>query len=127
MPSLSRRPSNLAAPMAEAVLKNAEIAYGSDSSGLICGYVFTPGQSAQAIDSAAASDWLQARPNADSAEFVWLHLSLANVNSEKWLIEHLPLPEQYYETLREGPGSTRIEQADDCLIAVINDVIYDFS
>jgi len=113
--------------MTDPALRKADIPYGSDSSGLICGYVFAAGQCARAIDSAAATTWLDAAAHADRREFVWLHFSLANVNSEKWLGEHLALPDRYFETLREGPGSTRIEQADNCLIAVINDVIYDFS
>lgn len=112
---------------AAAALHPSGMAYGSDSSGLIYGYLFVPNQAARQLDAAAAATWLQTPRAADSTEFVWLHFSLSNVNSEKWLGEHLPLPEHYFETLREGPGSTRIEQADDCLIAVINDVIYDFS
>lgn len=111
----------------EAAPRSAEIPYGSDSSGLICGYLFAPGQGARPTDSAGAMAWLEGWANRSSPEFVWLHFSLSNVNSEKWLGEHLALPDHYFETLREGPGSTRIEQADDCLIAVINDVIYDFS
>jgi zinc transporter len=39
----------------------------------------------------------------------------------------LALPEHFYESLREGSGSTRIEREDDFLTAVVNDVIYDFS
>jgi zinc transporter len=113
--------------MAGSVLRRTELSYGSDSSGLICGYVFAPGQCAKPLDSAAAVAWLKTGLNKDSPEFIWLHFSLSNVNSEKWLGENLALPDHYFETLREGPGSTRIEQADDCLIAVINDVIYDFS
>lgn len=109
-------------------MRIAEQAYGSDLSGLICGYVFSPDQGSRSMDSHAAAEWLQAvREAADRPEFIWLHFSLSNVNSEKWLKEHLLLPEQFFETLHEGTGSTRIEQADDCLIAVINDVIYDFS
>lgn len=114
-------------PAAAAALHTPGMAYGSDSSGLIYGYLFAPKQSARQLDAAAAASWLQTPREAENQEFVWLHFSLSNVNSEKWLGEHLPLPEHYFETLREGPGSTRIEQADDCLIAVINDVIYDFS
>jgi len=113
--------------MVAVLQRNAEMAYGSDSSGLICAYLFTPGQATRALATAAAADWLAAEAERVGRQFVWLHLSLANVNAEKWLGEHLALPDHYFETLREGPGSTRIEQADDCLIAVINDVIYDFS
>ena len=114
-------------PAAAAALHPPGMAYGSDSSGLIYGYLFAPDQAVRQLDAAAAATWLQTPREAENQEFVWLHFSLSNVNSEKWLGEHLPLPEHYFETLREGPGSTRIEQADDCLIAVINDVIYDFS
>lgn len=108
-------------------LKPREMSYGSDATGLICGYLFAAGQPARPLDAAAAADWLRQPRAAESETFVWLHFSLSNVNSEKWLAEHLSLPEAYFETLHEGPGSTRIEQADNCLIAVINDVIYDFS
>ena len=107
--------------------KAAEHSYGADPNGLICGFVFSPEQGARVLDSAAALAWLGSERAASSQEFVWLHFALSNVNSEKWLREHLVLPEHYFETLREGPGSTRLEQIDDCLIAVINDVIYDFS
>ena len=31
--------------------------YGSDASGLICGYVFSPKHKAQAVDSASALEW----------------------------------------------------------------------
>ena len=108
-------------------LKNADISYGSDSSGLICSYLFAPEQAGQAIDSAGAKRWLEAAGNARSHEFIWLHFSLSNVNSTRWLGENMALPEEYFATMREGTGSTRIERAEDCLIAVINDVVYEFS
>ena len=112
---------------AASALNRLDISYGSDSSGLICGYLFTAQNGAQPLDAAAAETWLKTANDAARDEFVWLHFSLSNVNSEKWLGERLALPDHYFETLRERPGSTRIEQADDCLIAVINDVIYDVS
>jgi len=99
---------------------------------LICGYVFARDQCAIPVDSVAAQEWLKVSRQPDGSkpaepEFIWLHFSLSNVNSEKWLSSHLDLPTHYFDTLHEGPGSTRIEQADDCLVAVINDVIFDFS
>jgi len=106
---------------------NADVSYGSDSSGLICGYRFAPERGGRPVDSVAAKHWLNALGEVGSSEFIWLHFSLANVNSERWLSENLALPQHYFETMREGPGSTRIEQADDCLIAVINDIVYEFS
>ncbi len=102
------------------------MSYGSDPSGLICGFAFAPGRPALPLDSAAAELWLRQPRAPDSGEFAWLHLSLANVNAEKWLRSHLELPEHYYDTLRDGTRSTRIEQAEDCLVAIVNDVLYDF-
>lgn len=114
--------------MAQAgVALSTDISYGSDPTGLICGYVFSPEQDARPIDSAAALDWANKVRDPRDPEFVWLHFSLGNGSSTKWLGDHLPLPAQYFETLHEGEGSTRIEQADDCLIALLNDVIFDFS
>lgn len=107
--------------------KGAEVAYGSDASGLICGYIFKQGEAAQSIDAVAALEWLKINEGKSDLEFVWLHFSLSNVSAEKWMGEHLPLPEHFFETLHEGAGSTRVEQEEDSLIAVINDVMYDFS
>ena len=107
--------------------KNNETFYGSDSSGLICGYVFKPEIKAQAIDSVTSLDWLNQNRDRESLEFIWLHFSLSNALSEKWLRDHLQLPEHFFETLQEGTGSTRVEQEEDSLIAVINDVMYEFS
>jgi zinc transporter len=101
--------------------------YGSDASGLICGYVFAAGESARTMDSADALQWLHGQHREAPDGFVWLHFSRANANAEKWLHEHLSLPGHFFETMGEGAGSTRVELEDDCLIAVINDVIYDFS
>ena len=108
-------------------LKNVDVSYGSDSSGLICGYRFAPDQPGQPIDSASAKRWLDSAAKVHSPEFIWLHFSLSNVNSTRWMSENMSLPEAYFETMREGTGSTRIEQAEECLIAVINDVVYEFS
>ena len=107
--------------------KSAESAYGADPSGLICGYAFAPGQDAAPVDSAAALAWLQAPRAPESGGFLWLHFNLSHANSEKWLRKHASLPEQYFETLHEGLASTRVELADDLLIAVVNDVAFEFS
>ncbi len=39
----------------------------------------------------------------------------------------LSLPPEFFEALREGSRSTRIEDAQDALIAVVNDVAYEFA
>jgi zinc transporter len=110
------------------MLATAPLSYGSDQSGLVCGYLFgrAPDGKALPLDSDAARDWLTLRER-HPEEFIWLHYNLANTASEKWLHEHTALPEEFYESLHEGPRSTRIELADDTLIAVVNDVLHDFS
>ena len=59
--------------------------------------------------------------------FVWLHFNLAHAAAQKWMREHLSLSDQCYESLRDGSRSTRVELDDDTLVAVVNDVHYDFA
>ena len=40
--------------------------------------------------------------------------------------KHLELPEYFFESLREGSRSTRIEHVDSALLAVVNDVVFNF-
>ncbi|MBC3932526.1 transporter [Undibacterium curvum] len=103
------------------------LSYGSDATGLICGYLFGADQAGKAISSEEAAHWLQQRQLADDGSFIWLHFNLSNVSTEKWLHEHADAPEEFFETLHEGSRSTRIEHADQHLIAVVNDVVHDFS
>lgn len=103
--------------------KTPHTLYGSDQTGLICGYLFSA-QDNRLISSQQAEAWLQ-QPVAN--EFIWLHFNLAHTNCEKWLHRHLELSDIFYEALHEGTRSTRIEYADDSLIAIINDVVFDFS
>jgi len=100
--------------------------YGSDQFGLICGYLFDTAQGNQLISSTEAVDWLQ-QPSSEKTGFIWLHFNLANTSSEKWLRRYLSLSDVFYEALHEGVRSTRIEYVDNTLIAVINDVLFDFS
>jgi zinc transporter len=103
------------------------LSYGSDQSGLICGYLFAHGQAGKALHTNEALAWLQTNRAANDNSFIWLHFNLTNVAAEKWLHEHVSLPAEFYETLHEGSRSTRIEHADHNLIAVINDVLHDFA
>lgn len=105
----------------------AEINYGSDPSGLVWGFLFGRGAQVVALDSAAALDWLGQAGARAPAEFIWLHFNLSNAASEKWLKGHVSLADEFYETLHEGSRSTRIELAENSLIAVINDVLHNFS
>ena len=98
----------------------AETMYGSDKGGLVCAYVFRPGEPGLGIQSDAAANLLDAGLDG-AADFLWLHFSLANTGSGQWLRQHLALPAAFYDALQEG-SSTRIEALGDALLAVINDV-----
>lgn len=106
-------------------MSQAFATYGSDEDGLICGFAFEPGQPGRALTLYAARDWL-AEPRADTG-FLWLHFNLSNVAADRWLREHLALPPEFFEALQQGSRSTRIEDASDNLIAVVNDVAFEFS
>lgn len=108
--------------------------YGSDAAGLICGFLFRPAAAALPITSDEAAAWLAASADAPAAgsshaqgAFLWLHFNLAHTASQPWLQRHAKLSDDFFETLRDGSHSTRIERADQSLIAVVNDVRFDFS
>ena len=101
--------------------------YGSDENGLVWGYRFTPCQPGESITAEAAKEFLALPDSIPSKEFLWLHFSLSNSASELWLQRNLNLPESFYETLHNEVGSTRLEQDEDSLIAVIYDVLFDFA
>lgn len=108
-------------------MKLAAETYGSDSAGLICCYLFGEPSGCRQLTSAEAEIWLQQKTEPSSSTFVWLHFNLANSSAEKWLTRHLTLSPMFFDALHEGTRSTRIEYVDDSLIAVINDVLFDFS
>ena len=99
--------------------------YGADQRGLICGFVFSNDGVGQAIGADQALHWLSDPLQAQG--FAWLHFNLSQVSTEKWLRQHLNLSSVFYETLREASRSTRVELDDGTLVAVVNDVHYDFS
>lgn len=101
--------------------------YSPDLTGLICAYVFHPEQGSRALSPAEAEAWMRATVRTERGEFLWLHMNLAHAGTEKWLQRQLTLPEEFYEALREGTRSTRIDYADNALVAVVNDVLFDFS
>lgn len=98
--------------------------YGADASGLICGFAFGSEGHGEAIDGVRALQLLQA---GIESGFVWLHFNLSHSATTKWLEDNLPLSALFHESLKEGSRSTRVEMDEDMLIAVINDVHYDFS
>jgi zinc transporter len=107
------------------VLPN-DASYGSDRSGLISGFLFRPGAAGEALDTTRAAHWLSSAEPAHDGAFAWLHFNLANAATERWLREHLGEVDAFFDALHEGSRSTRIEYAHDALIAVVNDVLYEF-
>ncbi|QYY32208.1 MULTISPECIES: transporter [Cupriavidus] len=109
-----------------------EPGYGSDPVGLVNGYLFTPGQPAREIGSADALEWLARSRAAEQGGvgggegFLWLHFNLSHSACERWMKARLELPDDFFESLRQGSHSTRIERQDPALLAVVNDVIYNF-
>lgn len=120
--------------MAKPLLPQAATgAYGSDENGLVCGFQFSPGVDGIAVTASQALEWLANHSAASSTDnlvdagFLWLHLNLANTAAERWLERNVSLSPEFYNAIREGSRSTRVEFADDQLISVINDVLFDFS
>ena len=105
--------------------------WGADPSGLICGYRIDPGRTALPMESAAAAHWL-ADAGADTepdgtGSFAWLHFNLAHTGALPWLKQHAGLSESFFELLNDGLHSTRIERDEAALVAVVNDLHFDFS
>lgn len=103
------------------------LSYGSDPSGLICSYLFRPGGSSRALTASETADWIAAADSAEGGSFVWLHFNLSNAAAERWMRQHLDLSDDFHEALHEGVRSTRIDHTDNTLVAVLNDVLFDFS
>jgi zinc transporter len=109
-------------------MKNLNSApYGSDPSGLICGYRFEPNAPGTPLDSTQVLQWLQSPRHGDDTSFIWLHFNLVHTGAIPWLRTHLSLSEMFYEALHEGTRSTSVEYADGALLATVNDVLFDFS
>ena len=101
--------------------------YGSDRNGLVCGFLFSAEGPSRSISLDEAKVWLAEQPEASLVGFLWLHFNLADASAEAWMRANLSLVPEYFEALHEGSRSTRIEDASDHLVAVINDVAYEFS
>ncbi|WP_219209253.1 transporter [Variovorax boronicumulans] len=98
-----------------------------DDAGLICAYLFDGSDgsgAARAVDAAEAAPWLAG--DTSPSTFLWLHFNLNHTQAERWMRRHAGLSDAFYETLKDGSHSTRIEREDDVLIAVVNDVHFDF-
>lgn len=101
--------------------------WGADEAGLITGFAFAPGQPARTIDSArAARSLAQGRDGRTDGGFLWLHFDLAHAGAARWLERHARVSDGFFEALGSPVRSTRVERDADSLVAVVNDVMFDF-
>ncbi len=103
--------------------------YGSDENGLVYGYLFPESGVGAPISAEQAMQWVNAaETKPDAKGFVWLHFNLTNTASLLWMQHKLKLSPDFFEALQgDSSGSTRVEFADDYLIGLLNDVLFDFS
>jgi zinc transporter len=117
------QPENHNAPQIE----NTGPQYGSDRSGLVHAFLFESGNVAESADFSSITEWLNRSKGLAPQSFAWLHFSLANAGTERWMRSSLDLPDTFYSILHENTGSTRLEQDGDALVAVIHDILFDFT
>ncbi len=101
--------------------------YAQDRSGLVWAYRFNHAHQGEVVPTAILEQITQEAQAEDFEGFLWLHFNLSHSSTEKWLHAHTALPPEFYEALHQGSRSTRIELADDALIAVVNDVLHGFA
>jgi zinc transporter len=109
-------------------MRSIDTTYGSDKDGLIWGYRFPQGRAAEPVTTDAVAAFLASGDNvedADAGDFLWLHFSLSNQASERFLRRSLELPDAFLDSLRSEVGSTRLELDDGRLVAVVHDVLFD--
>lgn len=95
-----------------------------DAAGLVWAYRLHAGQ---AVEEVGTEDLPQVLQRQEDGALLWLHFNLSQASTEKWLRAHTALPPEFFEALQQGSRSTRIDQVDDGLIAVVNDVLHGFS
>jgi zinc transporter len=98
-----------------------------DPAGLVWAYRLRAGQPPESLPTEGAEQLIADDGSLEPGQLLWLHFNLSQASTEKWLREHTPMPTEFYEALQQGSRSTRIEQIDDALIAVVNDVLHGFS
>jgi len=109
----------------------------TDDHGLICGYLFEPrpesvheslGLRARPVDTRQAAEWLdRADDDPTRPGFVWLHFNFTHNTAERWLTGRIAPASPFLEMLHSsGTSSTRVERSEQTLLAVINDVRFEF-
>jgi zinc transporter len=98
--------------------------YGSDSTGLVCAFRFASDGYGEPVTAQTVLESLTAE--SEEGAFFWVHFNLANNAARRWMETHLALPDVFYQTIDDGSRTTRVEFANDQLIAVLNDALFDF-
>jgi zinc transporter len=101
--------------------------YGSDQHGLVCAFLFSGDVPAREVASDELPRLLAPQDTGDDKTFLWLHFSLANAASERWLRRNLVMPDSFFQSLNEPASSTRLEVDEDALVAVVHDALFDFT
>ena len=96
-------------------------------SGLVWAYEFHNGTTTEISPADDLGQRLNQHFAIASGKLLWLHFNLSQASTERWLRQHTPLPPEYFEALQQGSRSTRVEQVDDALLAVVNDVLHGFA
>lgn len=98
-----------------------------DRAGLVWAYQFHAGTTTEISRSGDLVQVLTQHLIDPAGKLLWLHFNLSQASTERWLREHTPLPPEFFEALQQGSRSTRVEQVDDALLAVVNDVLHGFT
>ena len=96
-------------------------------SGLVWAYEFHNGTTTEISPADDLGQRLNQHFAIASGKLLWLHFNLSQASTERWLRGNTPLPPEYFEALQQGSRSTRVEQVDDALLAVVNDVLHGFA
>lgn len=99
-----------------------QLNFNDEVTGLIYGYVFEPDTAARRIPSREVLNEFQSI--GPGRGFIWLHVNLNHATAEKWLKKHFAMADFFFEEIRQGSRSTRIERQGEVLFAVLNDVIF---
>jgi len=100
----------------------AVLNFNDEVTGLIYGFIFRPGRPPERVSSQQVQEAYQQICHSEG--FIWLHVNLTHAMAEKWLKKHFTIDELFFEEIREGSRSTRIERQGNSLLAVLNDVIF---
>lgn len=96
----------------------------AEDSGLICGYFFEPGEPSREVTLADLEGLL----SQGSREcFAWVHLNLTHMAAQRWLDRGDGITPAFREALQDQLRVSRLECDDEVLIAVLNDVRFNFS